>query len=319
MLSIGFYPDMKQIQSYLPDRRINGLMFSATFPGRVLQLANEFLRNPGLISLSGKAVHVAEVEHIFYEVPGMGKERSLIRIIEMENPSSAIIFCNTKSDVHFVTAVLQQFGYDADELSADLSQTNREKVLARVRSGNLRFLVATDVAARGIDIPDLSHVILYVPPEDPESYIHRAGRTGRAGAAGTAITLVNVVEKMELKRIMARYEIKMEERELPGEEEVRDVVEERIMAHLEARLRKLKPLERERMQRFVPLAERLGENAKELHVLAMLLDELYQKTLHAPPPAPKAPKEKQSQGPAPEKQRKRKPRKRKRTYDSAGD
>ena len=99
-------------------------------------------------------------------------------------PASAIIFCNTKAHVSYVTIVLQRFGYDADELSADLNQNDRERVLGRVREGTLRFLVATDVAARGLDIPDLSHVFQYEPPEDPESYIHRAGRTGRAGASG---------------------------------------------------------------------------------------------------------------------------------------
>src|SRR5437764_996987 len=110
--------------------------------------------------------------------------------------ASAIIFCNTKSKVHFLAVVLQRFGYDADELSADLSQRDRERVLERVRKGTLRFLVATDVAARGLDIPELSHVILFEPPEDSEAYIHRAGRTGRAGAAGVVISLVSNVEKM---------------------------------------------------------------------------------------------------------------------------
>jgi ATP-dependent RNA helicase DeaD len=136
-----------------------------------------------MLSLSGTQVYVPEVAHTYYEVPAMDRERSLMRIIEVEQPTQAIIFCNKKSDVHFVTAVLQQFGYNADELSADLTQNKREEVLARVRDKGLRFLVATDVAGRGIDIPELSHVILYEPPEDHEAYIHRSGRTGRAGPA----------------------------------------------------------------------------------------------------------------------------------------
>jgi ATP-dependent RNA helicase DeaD len=144
-------------------------------------------------------VHIAEIEHIYYIVPGMRKERSLVRIIEIENPSSAIIFCNTKDTVHYLSVVLKRFGYDADELSSDLAQSMREKVMARVRRGALRFLVATDVAARGIDIPDLSHVIQYEPPEDPEAYIHRAGRTGRMGSSGVAISLVAEMEKFKLQ------------------------------------------------------------------------------------------------------------------------
>ncbi len=212
MLSMGFYPDMREIQSYLPDRRVNACMFSATFPPQVMRTAHQFMHEPEFVSLSSGHVHVAETEHIFYVVPDMGRERSLIRIIEVENPDSAIIFCNTKVNVHFVTVVLQRFGYDADELSADLSQADRERVLDRVRQGTLRFLVATDVAARGLDIPELSHVIQYEPPEDTEGYIHRSGRTGRAGAAGVAITLVSRADKSVLDRIVKFYKLPIVER-----------------------------------------------------------------------------------------------------------
>ncbi|THB67343.1 MAG: DEAD/DEAH box helicase, partial [Desulfovibrio sp.] len=176
MLSVGFYPDMQAIRTYLPRRRVKSFMFSATFPPTVLRLAEEFLHKPELLSLSGDQVHVADSEHIFVEVPRMGRERVLARLIELENPTSAIIFCNTIRDVDFVTAVLGRFGFDAASISSSLSQSKRERVLDRIRKGQLRFLVATDVAARGIDIQDLSHVFLYEPPEDPESYIHRAGR-----------------------------------------------------------------------------------------------------------------------------------------------
>ncbi len=137
MLSMGFYPDMKRVQQFLPRRPINGYMFSATFPSFVMRLAGEFLRNPEFLSLSQDHVHVAGTDHVFYLVPGMQRERSLVRIIEMENPVSAIIFCNMKSTVHFVTVVLKRFGYDADELSSDLAQGARERVMGRVRKGAL--------------------------------------------------------------------------------------------------------------------------------------------------------------------------------------
>ena len=195
MLSMGFYPDMRRIKQLLPAWPINGDMFSATFPIFVLRLAGEFMRKPEFLSLSRDRVHATDTEHICYTVPGMQRERSLVKIIEVENPVSAIVFCNTKSTVHFVSVVLKRFGYDADELSSDLAQGARERVMARVRRGALRFLVATDVAARGIDIPDLSHVIHYQPPEDPELYIHRAGRTGRVGASGVAISIVAGMEQ----------------------------------------------------------------------------------------------------------------------------
>ena len=282
MLSMGFYPDMKEIQRYLPHRALNACMFSATFPTYVIHMAQEFIHEPEFISLSSDHVHVTNTEHVFYTSPGMDKDRALIRIIEVENPASAIIFCNTKQRVHYVSVVLQRFGYDADELTADLAQKDRERVLERVRRGTLRFLVATDVAARGLDIPDLSHVILYEPPEDFDAYVHRAGRTGRAGAVGVAISLVTELEKLELKGIAKQHSIEMQERPLPTDADVEQIVRERVTALLEARLRHRDKLQIERSQRFVPLGRSLAESEDESAIIAMLLDEYYQKTLHAP-------------------------------------
>lgn len=309
MLSIGFYPDMKQVQRYMPARAINNCMFSATLPAYIMRVAREFLREPEFFTLSQDHVHVTDTEHVFYTVPGMDKDRSLIRIIELENPASAIIFCNTKVKVHYVSVVLQRFGYDADELSADLSQANRERVLDRVRKGTLRFLVATDVAARGLDIPDLSHVIQYEPPEDIEGYIHRAGRTGRAGAAGVAISLVTEVEKFTLDRIAKVYNIDLQEWPLPTNADVEAIVTERVTALLEARLRERDKLKTERSQRFIPLARSLAENEDESAIIAMLIDDYYQQMLHAPSPqASDAPAPPQQSQPRPAPARDRRPR-----------
>ncbi len=288
MLSMGFYPDMRRVQAYLPRRHVSSFMFSATFPQPVIRLANQFLLQPGFMNLSSDHIHVTETEHVFYTVPGMDKDRSLVRIIEVENPTSALIFCNTKVRVDYVTVVLQRFGYDADNLTSDLPQATREKVMERVRQGKLRFLVATDVAARGIDLPELTHVIQYEPPEDPEAYIHRAGRTGRAGGSGTAIALVNLAERGDLIRIGKRFAIDLQERPLPSDEDVERVVAERVVTLLEARLRNRDRLQVERMQRFVPLVHALNESEEEAGLLAMLLDDFYQETFHAPlvPPEP---------------------------------
>ncbi|MBI1850571.1 MAG: DEAD/DEAH box helicase [Planctomycetes bacterium] len=286
MLSMGFYPDMCEVQKYLPRRRISGYMFSATFPPNVMRLAGQFLDDPETLSLSRDRVHVTDTEHVFYEVPSMEKDRSLVRIIEIENPASAIIFCNTRTKVHYVAVVLQRFGYDADELSSDLSQGAREKVLGRVRTGALRFLVATDVAARGLDIPDLSHVIQYELPEDAEAYIHRAGRTGRAGASGVAMSLVGGMEVLDLDRIAKQFGIELEKRPLPSDADVEAIVTQRVTGLLEARLRARDNLQTERSQRFVPLARSLAENEDESALIAMLLDDYYQQTLHAPPVPP---------------------------------
>ena len=286
MLSMGFYPDMRAIQRHLPARPVQVCMFSATFPAHVRRLAGEFLHQPDFLSLSRDHVHVTDVQHVYYVVPGMDKDRSLVRIIEAEMPPSALIFCNTRARVDYVTAVLQRFGYDADELSSDLSQEAREKIMARVRKGALRFLVATDVASRGIDLPDLSHVIIYEPPDEPELYIHRAGRTGRAGGGGVAVSLVDVVEQMALGRIAKRYGIEMQEWPLPSDEDVEAIVAERVTVLLEARLRERDRLQIERMQRFEPLVHDLIQSEEGRALLTMLLDDHYQKALHAPPPQP---------------------------------
>lgn len=311
MLSMGFYPDMKQVQRYLPEREVNTCMFSATFPSYVISTARQFMHDAEFVSLSRDHVHVTTTDHIVYNVPPMGRERSLVRIIEVENPASAIIFCNTKDKVHFVSVVLQRFGYDADELTADLSQADRERVLGRVRAGTLRYLVATDVAARGLDIPDLSHVIQYEPPEDLEAYIHRAGRTGRAGAAGVAISLISgISEKLALDRIAKRFSIEFQERSLPTDADVEAIVEERLTALLEARLRERDTLQTERSRRFTALARSLSESEDELAVVTMLLDDYYQQLLHAPVITPSADEAPPPRKPRPSSPRRRGPRRR---------
>ncbi len=286
MLSMGFYPDMRTLQRYLPKNNFSSYMFSATFPVSVIQLAGEFMYNPEVLSLSKDNVHVTEIEHVYYEVLPMQKDRCLVRLIEMENPASAIIFCNRKSEVAYVNTVLQRFGYDSDELTSDLSQNKRESVLKNMRNGKLRFLVATDIAARGIDINDLSHVFQYSPPEDPENYIHRAGRTGRAGASGKAIMLISKIEKLRLNDIEKLYEINIEGKIAPEDSDVENIVGERVTVLLEAKLRTRDKLQTERMQRFISLAKKLGENDDETAVIAMLLDDYYQESLHGKPEQP---------------------------------
>lgn len=288
MLSIGFYPDMKQVQTYLPERRVHTVMTSATFPPHVLRLAEQFMTGQQILSLSHKIVHVAETPHTYYAVKPMEKDRALVRIIEMENPASAIIFCNTKHNVNYLAAVLQRFGYDAGLLSGDLSQNKREAILGRMRGGDLRFLVATDVAARGIDIPDLSHVVLYEPPEDKEIYIHRAGRTGRAGASGEVISLVDVMERMELQRIAKMYGINLEQMQVPTDEDVAAMLAERLVARLEAGLRGLGEAEREALAPLASLVRRMGADDEQARLLAMLLDARYLRVIQSDEDASRA-------------------------------
>jgi ATP-dependent RNA helicase DeaD len=291
LLSMGFYEDMKHLMEFL-SKKVPSFMFSATFPTSVIRLANEFLHKSIMLHLSKDEVHVKNTLHVAYKLPGMEKDRALIRLIEMENPSQAIIFCNTKDRVNYISRVLQRFGYNADQLSSDLSQRDRERVLGNFKNQSLRFLVATDVAARGIDVEDMSHVFQFEPPEDMEVYIHRAGRTGRAGATGTAIMLLDYAEEKYLKRIAAHYKIEFEERKLPSEEEFQATVSQRLVGQLEGKLRDRDRLQIERMGRFDPLVTQLYETEEGKKLLSMLLDDQYHSWMHKPFVMPSPRKEK---------------------------
>src|SRR5690606_30242033 len=256
MLSMGFFPDMKELKRYLPRER-HTFMFSATIPPKVMALSREFLREPQFVSLSAGQEHVETLEYHYYVTDPMEKDRVLVRLFEMQNPDSAIVFVNTKREVEYLTQFLKNYGYSADALSGDLNQKAREKALERTHRGEIRFLVATDVAARGIDVSDLSHVFMYDVPQDREYYIHRAGRTARAGKTGVAISLVTQETERALDDIAKKYDIELDKRPLPTEEEVAERVSARLVVLLEEQLRGKTRMERERMRRFVPLAQRL--------------------------------------------------------------
>src|SRR5262249_34441352 len=143
------------------------------------------------------------------------KPRNLLYMLEIEEPDNAIVFCNTRNDTSLITAVLNRNGYDAELLNGDLPQRERERVMAKVKRGEVRFMVATDIAARGIDISDLTHVVNYSLPEDPAVYLHRVGRTGRIGKKGTALSLVSGSEIVTLTALQRRFGISFDERKLP--------------------------------------------------------------------------------------------------------
>jgi len=277
MLSMGFYPAIVEMHDYLPARR-QSLLFSATLPPRVRMLARQFLHTPSFLGLSAGQISVETIAHRYYRVDRREKDRCLLRLIERDNPESALIFANTKREVEYLAQVLANYGLRVAELSGDLSQPARERAMARLRRGELRFLVATDVAARGIDITDLSHVFQYDVPTDPEYYIHRTGRTARAGKAGVAITLVAFEEEIRLLRIGQKYSIKLEKCIMPDQQEVVARAAERMVVLLEEKMRDKSNLERERLQRFSALAQELAR--REPALLAMVLDELYHTTLH---------------------------------------
>jgi len=259
MLSLGFWPDMREIASYLPKKRASHL-FSATIPEKVRSLSRFFQTDAEFVTLSEGQVAPQQIEHYFYVCSAAEKESLLARIIEFEDPESAIIFCNTKADVRYITGYLQKRNFNTDQISGDLAQAAREKAIEKIKSGDLQFLVATDVAARGIDISDLSHVISYSAPESPEIYVHRTGRTGRAGKSGVAISLVSGLDIGNFKHLQNVNKIKIIEREPPTEQDMLDRIRDRLEVKVEQEMRSIPPTEVGfQVDRLVPVVEALAK------------------------------------------------------------
>jgi len=257
LLSLGFWPDMREIQKYLPKKR-QSCLFSATIPERVRSLSRVFLNDPLFVSLSEDQLSPQQIEHYYVVTTAQAKEANLARIIEDEDPESAIIFCNTKDDVRFVTSYLQRRGLDADQISGDLSQAAREDAMGRMKNGSLRFLVATDVAARGIDISDLTHVISYSAPQSPEVYVHRTGRTGRVGKAGVAISLVSGLDIGNFRYLQNVNKIEITERKLPTEVDILARLRKRLAVKVEHEIRTLPEQDRRaKVDRYIPMVEDL--------------------------------------------------------------
>ncbi len=231
MLSMGFQEDIESILSETPTTR-QTLLFSATIPEGIQRLSRRFMRDPEILKLSADFVGVHEIRHTYYSIPGGQREAELSRILAFEEPDRAVIFCNTRDETGRVAEHLRRQGLNAEPISSDLSQSEREDVMQRMRAGGIRFLVATDVAARGIDIENLPCVINYTFPESPEIYIHRTGRTGRAGRSGHAISLIGPTEVGSFYYLKLLYKIKPEEQSLPSEAEVRSRHEGERLAHL---------------------------------------------------------------------------------------
>lgn len=222
-LSMGFLQDVRTILSRLPDKR-QGCFVSATITPRVEMLASNFLSKPQLIYVDSPDRDFPAIEHFYCNVASdiMAKPSALCDFIETQRPRSAIIFCNTKSDTQLVEALLRRRGFDARRLNSDLSQSQRNKVMKKIRAQELQFLVATDIAARGIDLDQIDLVVNYSIHEDAETYVHRTGRTGRAGRQGRAISLVGPRDFGAFHYLNKVLEVDFKELALPSEEEVAD-------------------------------------------------------------------------------------------------
>ncbi len=219
MLDMGFEKEMRQILDRVPTDR-QTLLFSATIPSTIESMASRYLRDPERLLLSQDTIYVTDVQHLYYIVSRMDKTGALSKLIEFESPSSSMIFCNTRAETRAVYNYLAMRGLPVAMISSDLPQRKREQVMRRFRSKHLRHLVATDVAARGIDIEDLSHVFIYSAPDSPEQYIHRAGRTGRIGKTGKAISLVSGFDIMNFNRLVRANNLQAYECDIPSDEEV---------------------------------------------------------------------------------------------------
>ncbi len=238
MLDMGFLEDVEYVMSHLPDSRLTAL-FSATMPEPILQLARSHMREPEIIRLSRpKALTVPETDQVFYQVPFRRKLDALCRVLEVKQPERALVFCATKRTVDDVVESLQGRGYLAEGLHGDMSQSVRERVLRALRAGHAEVLVATDVAARGLDIPDVNPVVNFDIPPDAEYYVHRIGRTGRLGRRGEAITFVNPWEMRELKVIERITGARIRREEVPSAADVEDreaqMLEERLAESLDS-------------------------------------------------------------------------------------
>ncbi|MCL2260107.1 MAG: DEAD/DEAH box helicase [Fibromonadales bacterium] len=272
MLGMGFYPDMQRIRRHLP-KQISCTMFSATIPQTVKSLAREFQRpNADFLSLSYDQVIAKNLEHRYYASEAMGKDSLLIKILEWENPESCMIFCNMKKDIAYLEQVLRDYGFPVKSLSGDISQSEREKVLGEFRQNALKLLICTDVAARGIDVSHVTHVIVYDHPSDHEVYVHRSGRTARAGRSGLAISLITPVEEIEIQKTAADFGINFIKMQPINEEELASRVRQRAEAKLDRERRLLGQKQNERMRRYLPMVEELSQNTEGKELLAYLLD-----------------------------------------------
>lgn len=215
MLRRGFLEEVETLIALTSDKR-QAMLFSATMPQPIRELSERYMRKPEQLRIAGKQVMVAEIEQAVVETPESEKTKTLLQLLDHYRPFLAIVFCSSKGRANAVNEALKEHGVDADALHGELSQAKREFVLKRFREAKLQVLVATDIAARGLDIEGVTHVFNYDVPQDMEWYVHRIGRTGRAGESGVAITLVTARDKIRLARLESKIGMKLPRRTAEG-------------------------------------------------------------------------------------------------------
>ncbi len=264
MLNMGFLEDVTEIMKNTPSQK-RTMLFSATMPSAIMQISKKYMAAHELFRVAKEQLTVSQTDQIYFEVKAGDKFEALCRIIDIEDGFYGLIFCRTKVDVDLIANHLIERGYDASALHGDMSQGQREKVLDKFKKRNINILVATDVAARGIDVHDLTHVINYAIPQDPESYVHRIGRTGRAGKEGNAITFITPSEYRKLQYIQKAAKTAIRKAKLPGVGEVIDIKRRRVVARLEELVKsELRPA-------YLEMSEKLLKDHGAREVVAALL------------------------------------------------
>jgi len=219
MLSMGFKEDLNSILETTPDTK-QTLLFSATMPAEITRISRKFMNNPVELSAGDKKTTAVNVKHVYYEVQARDRYEALKRIADVNPNIYGIIFCRTRRETKEIADKLIQDGYNADALHGDLSQAQRDSVMSKFRSKHLQLLVATDVAARGLDVNDLTHVINFNLPDENEVYVHRSGRTGRAGKSGISLSILHMREKHKLRSVEKIIGRSFEKKLVPSGKEI---------------------------------------------------------------------------------------------------
>jgi len=264
MLDMGFVDDITTILKETPKER-QTLLFSATMPEGILKIANRYMRNPEKVTIAKDMLTAPKINQIFYEVRQSEKTDALCRLIDVEDSDLFLVFCHTKMEVDEVAADLKLRGYEAEAIHGDFSQSQREAVMKKFRESRIDVLVATDVAARGIDISKITHVINYSIPQNPESYVHRIGRTGRAGREGVAITFVTPREDRQLRLIQTVAKTKITRGKLPSVQEIQEIRVERLQEKIQ------EFIDDKRFDKYLGMVEKLLDGLQPIEVAAALL------------------------------------------------
>ena len=251
MLDMGFVDDMENIIKNVPPER-QTMLFSATMPRPILSISKKYMRAPKVVAIHKEVVTAPTIDQYYYET--RDKVDGLCRILDTTDDCKMIIFCRTKKGVDELVIALATRGYEAEGLHGDLSQNQRDRVMKKFRSGQVDILVATDVAARGLDIDNITHVVNFDVPSDSESYVHRIGRTGRAGNTGVALTFITPREFRQLKLIERSIKTKIIRGTLPTDASVLERQREQIVSKMQT------ILEQDRYQDYLPIVETLEKD-----------------------------------------------------------